>query len=165
MLEIHPQLLLYQGAIFIVFVFLMWKFVYKNLVKMVEERRNKIENTMLEADKKKSEAEALKLGYETRLTEINTKAEDIRHRTEQEAWQKHNEIIDVARSEASTIVERGRQQSTAEREQVMLAAKSDILDISIGLAKKALDKAYDQDIEEKLISELSEEIKKTEWKK
>jgi F-type H+-transporting ATPase subunit b len=165
MLEIHPQLLLYQGAIFIIFVFLMWKFVYKSLVKMVEERRNKIENTMLEADKKKSEAEVLKHGYETKLTEINTKAEDIRRRSEAEAWQKHNEIVDAARSEASTIVERGRQQSTAEHEQVMLEAKSDILDISIELAKKALDKAFDQQVEEKLISELSEEIKKTEWKK
>ncbi len=165
MLEIHPQLLLYQGAIFIIFVFLMWKFVYKNLVKMVEDRRNKIENTMLEADKKKSEAEELKLGYEAKLTEINVKAEDVRRRTEAEAWQKHNEIVDTARTEATQIIGRSRQQSAAEREQAMLAAKGELLDISIELAKKALAKATTPQTEEKLIQELTEELKKTEWKK
>jgi F-type H+-transporting ATPase subunit b len=165
MLEIHPQLLLYQGAIFIIFAFLMWKFVYKSLVKMVEDRRNKIENTINEADIKHKEAEELKLGYESKLTEINTKAEEVRRRTEQEAWQKHNEIVDVARAEATQIVERSRQQSATEREQAMLAAKGELLDISIELAKKALAKATTPQIEEKLIQELTEELKKTEWKK
>ncbi len=165
MLEIHPRLLLYQGAIFIIFVFLMWKFVYKSLVKMVEDRRKKIENSIQEADKNKVDAEKIKLGYEAKMSEINTQADNIKRQSEQEAWQKHKEIVDAARTEASTIVERGRQQGVAEREAAMLAAKGDILDISVELAKKALDKATDEKVEEKLISELSEEIKKTEWKK
>jgi hypothetical protein len=47
----------------------------------------------------------------------------------------------------------------------MLAAKGELLDISIELAKKALAKATTPQIEEKLIQELTEELKKTEWKK
>jgi F-type H+-transporting ATPase subunit b len=165
MLEIHPQLLLYQGAIFLIFVFLMWKFVYKSLVKMVEERRRKIENTILEAEKKKSEADEIKLGYESKMTEVNAKADEIRRQAEAEAYQKRNEIVDTARTEATQIIERSRLQTAAEREQAMLSAKGELLDISIELAKKALDKAATPQIEEKLIQELSEEIKRTEWKK
>jgi F-type H+-transporting ATPase subunit b len=165
MLEIHPQLLLYQGIIFLVFVFLMWKFVYKNIVKMVEERRHKIETTINEAEQRSQEASQLKTDLASKITEIDTQSDEIRRKAEAEGWQKRNEIIDTARNEASQIIERGKLQTALDHEHAMHAAKDEILNISVELAKKALDKVSTPDIEEKIIEKVSEEIKSTEWKK
>jgi F-type H+-transporting ATPase subunit b len=165
MLEIHPQLLLYQGIIFLVFVFLMWKFVYKSLVKMVEDRRHRIENTINEAEQKNTEANQLKSRYENKITEIDNQADTIRQKAELEGLQKRDAIIETARTEASQIIERGKLQTITEREAAMTSAKDELLNISVEVAKKALKEITTPDIEEKLIEKVSEEIKKTEWKK
>jgi F-type H+-transporting ATPase subunit b len=161
MLEIHPRLLLYQGVIFIVFAFLMWKFVYKNLVKMVEDRRRKIENTILEAEKKRGEADALRKGYESKIDELNAQAGEVLRRAEAEGWRKHEEIVASGRQDARQMAAQNRLQCAADVEAAMLAAKAELLDIAAVLSKKALGRALTPDVEARLIEELSAEIQET----
>ena len=132
---------------------------------MVEDRRHKIENTINDAEKKREEANQLKTSYEGKITEIDSQADELRRKAEAEGFQKRNEIIDTARTEATQIIERGRIQTIADRDAAMQTAKDEILTISVELAKKALDKITTPDIEEKIIEKVSEEIKNTEWKK
>ena len=163
MLEIHPSLLLYQGAIFTIFAFLMWKFVYKNLVKMVEGRRQCIEQTILDAEKKRGEADSLRLGYESRVAELNAQSDEMIRTAEAEGFRRREEIVEQGRLEASRIAERNRLQCEADVHEAMLAAKTELLDIAESLAKQALGKASNPDVEARLIQELGQEIKKTEW--
>jgi len=132
---------------------------------MVEERRHKIETTINEAEQRSQEASQLKTDLASKITEIDTQSDEIRRKAEAEGWQKRNEIIDTARNEASQIIERGKLQTALDHEHAMHAAKDEILNISVELAKKALDKVSTPDIEEKIIEKVSEEIKSTEWKK
>jgi F-type H+-transporting ATPase subunit b len=165
MLEIHPRLLLYQGVIFLVFVFLMWKFVYQALVKMVEGRRRRVEQTILEAERKRGEAEALRMGYESRVSELSAQAEEVMRKAEADGWRKHEAIVEQGRTEAARIAERVRLQSEAEMVEAMLAAKGELLDIAGSLARKALGTAATPEVDARLIKELSAEIRNTEWKK
>jgi F-type H+-transporting ATPase subunit b len=165
MLEIHPQLLLYQGAIFLIFVFLMWKFVYRSLVKMVEDRRRRVEQTILDADKLRGEADALRSGYESKVSELNAQAEGILRSAETEAWRRREAIVEQGRIDAARVAERNRMQCRADVDEAMLAAKTELLDIAGSLAKKALSTAATPEVEAQLIRELSAEIRNTEWKK
>ena len=164
MLEIHPSLLLYQGVIFIVFAFLMWKFVYKNLVKMVEDRRRRIEESILDAERKRGEADALRLGYESRVSELTIRADEVIRQAEIEARRKHEEIVEHGRVEANRIAARSRLQCETDVADAMHAARAELLDIAGGLARKALGKAATPDVEAELVKELSAEIRSTEWK-
>jgi F-type H+-transporting ATPase subunit b len=164
MLEIHPRLLLYQGVIFLVFVFLMWRFVYRALVKMVEDRRRKVEATIVEAERKRGEAEALRMGYENRVSELSTRAEEVMRQAEADARRKHEEIVEQGRVEAGRIAARNRLQCEADVAEAMLAARAELLGISDSLARKALGKAATPEVEAELVKELSAEIRSTEWK-
>jgi F-type H+-transporting ATPase subunit b len=164
MLEIHPTLLLYQGVIFVAFAFLMWKFVYKNLVRMVEDRRRRIEENILDAERKRGEADALRLGLESRVSELNVRADQIVRDAEIEGMRRRDEILERARTEAARLAERSRLQCESELAEAMLAARTELLDIAGGLASRALGRAATPEVEERLIRELSEEIRKTEWR-
>jgi F-type H+-transporting ATPase subunit b len=163
MLEIHPQLLLYQGVIFLVFVFLMWKFVYKNLMKMVEDRRQRIENTIMETERKRGEAEALRVGYETRIADIRAQADEAVRKAEAEGWRRHEEIVEAGRTEARRLGEQAQRRTEAEIEEAFLAAKGELVGIASDLARKALGKSATPDMDARLVRELSEELK--EWKR
>lgn len=164
MLEIHPQLLLYQGAIFLIFVFLMWKFVYRSLVKMVEDRRRRVEQTILDAEKARGEAEALRMGYESRVSEMSARRDEVIRQAEAEARRKHDEIVEQGRQEASRVAARNRLQCEADLAEAMHAARVELLDISGSLARKALGRAATPEVEAALVKELSAEIRATEWK-
>jgi F-type H+-transporting ATPase subunit b len=164
MLEIHPQLLLYQGAIFLIFVFLMWKFVYRSLVKMVEDRRRRVEQIIVDAEKARGEAEALRMGYESRVSELSARSGEVMRQAEGEARRKHDEIVDQGRQEAGRVAARNRLQCEADVTEAMHAARAELLDIAGSLARKALGKAATPDVEAELVRELSAEIRATEWK-
>jgi F-type H+-transporting ATPase subunit b len=164
MLEIHPLLLLYQGAIFIIFAFLMWKFVYKSLVKMVEDRRRRIEQTILDAEKKQGEADALRLGYEGKVAELNARADDIIRKAEAEAYRRRDDIVEQARTEAAKIAERNRVQCETDVEEAMLSAKSELLDIAGSMARRALSRAATPEVDARLVEELNQELRQTAWK-
>jgi len=163
MLEIHPQLLLYQGIIFLIFVFLMWKFVYKSLVKMVEDRRKRIEDTILETERKRGEADALRVGYESRIAGISSQAEEVIRKAEAEGWRKYEEIVETGRAEARRLAEQSRRQTEAEIEEAFLAAKGELVGIASDLARKALGKSAGPELDARLVAELGEEMR--EWKR
>jgi F-type H+-transporting ATPase subunit b len=164
MLEIHPRLLLYQGVIFLVFVFLMWRFVYRALVKLVEDRRRRVEQTIVDAEKARGEAEALRMGYESRVSELSARRDEVLRQAEADARRKHDEIVEQGRVEAGRIAARNRLQCESDVAEAMHAARAELLDISGSLARKALGKAATPEVEAELVKELSAEIRSTEWK-
>ena len=164
MLEIHPRLLLYQGAIFLIFVFLMWKFVYRSLVKMIEDRRRRVEQTIVDAEKARGEAEALRTGYESRVSELSARRDEVIRQAEAEARRKHEEIVEQGRLEAGRIAARNRLQCEADLTEAMHAARAELFDVAGTMARKALGKAATPEVEAELVKELSAEIRATEWK-
>jgi F-type H+-transporting ATPase subunit b len=164
MLEIHPLLLLYQGVIFIVFAFLMWKFVYKSLVKMVEDRRRRIEENIQEAERKRSEAEALRTGFEVRVAELDHQADEIVRKAEAEGQRRLEELVQTGRAEAAKVAENTRRQAELDIEQTFVAAKGELAGLAADLARKALGKTISPEVDEKLIADLSQELGNQEWK-
>ena len=91
-LGIEPKLLIAQGVNFAILLFVLTKFVYKPLMKMVEERRAKIElgvkgGEMAEGIIKKAEEE--KIGI---IKEADTKAVGIISQAEKNAQSRAQEI-------------------------------------------------------------------------
>lgn len=164
MLEIHPQLLLYQGAIFLIFVFLMWRFVYRKIVKAVEDRRQRIEDAILEAERQRGEAEALRLGYEGRLNELNAQAAEILRKAENQGWQKYDEIMAAARAEAARFTEQQRRLTRREIEETVLAARDQVVELAAAMARKALGRAVNPELDQRLIQELTRELEHQQWK-
>lgn len=157
-LGIDPKLLLAQGVNFLILLFVLTKFVYKPLMKMVEERRRKIElgvkgGEMAEEVIKKAEEE--KAGI---IKEADTHAVAIISEAEKNAQKKAQEIALQADKksqgilhEAMLIAERKEKE---EMEKVSAEARK--------LVKEAIIKTVKlkpEQVDEKLIEEAVKSIK------
>lgn len=97
-----------QLILFISVYTVLSKFAFKPIIAMLEERRKRIEEGMLNADKiKKQLAEA-----ETRYTEVLSKANA-----------EAQKLIDEARASAGTLSDRKVQQAISEAEQIIAKAR------------------------------------------
>ena len=102
------KLFLSQVISFCIVAFLLRRFAYKPIVAVLEERRRKIEEGQLNAEKiRKQLAEA-----ETRYQEIVSKANADGQR-----------MIDEARDSAAHLSERKQQEAIASAEQIVAKAK------------------------------------------
>ena len=97
-----------QVILFIIVFVILSKFAFGPIIAMLEERRKRIEEGMLNADKIKQQLADAEKHYQEILTKGNADAQ---------------KLIDEARSSSATIAERRQQQAIAEAEQIIAKAK------------------------------------------
>lgn len=103
----NPGLFLSQVVSFVIVAFLLRRFAYKPILAVLEERRQRIADGLLNADKIKQElAEA-----EKRYAEILAKANE-----------QAQKMIDEARESSAHLAERKQQEAIAAAEQIMAKA-------------------------------------------
>lgn len=108
---IQPTLLIAQIVNFLIILFVLKKFFYKPIIKVLEDRKKRIEESLANADL-----------IEQRLTETDEKITQIL----EEARNKAQEIITNARSESERIMEQAQNESKKTLEETLLAAKEQI---------------------------------------
>ena len=157
-LGIDPKLLLAQGVNFLILLFVLTRFVYKPLMKMVEERRKKIElgvkgGEMAEEIIKKAEEE--KAGI---IKDADIDAVTIISEAEKNAQKKGQEIALQADKKAQSILREAmliaERKEKEEMERVSTEAKR--------LVKEAIIKTVQlkpEQVDEKLIEEAVKSIK------
>jgi F-type H+-transporting ATPase subunit b len=163
MLEIHPKLLLYQGIVFVIFALLMWRFVYRKLVQIAEDRRRRVEEMVEYAEKQRRAADEFRQRYERRHAEFEERTAQVVQQAEEDGLRVREQIIGDARSEAAAIVERGRRQAEADRRQAVLTARQDIVDLAAGVARRALSRAVTPEVDRKLVADVAEELSSIQW--
>lgn len=98
-----------QLILFIIVYTVLSKFAFKPIITMLEERRKRIEEGMLNAEKIKQQL----VESEARYAEILTKANNDAQK-----------LIDEARASSAVIAERKQQQAIADAEQIIAKARA-----------------------------------------
>ena len=106
----NPQLFFSQVISFIIVAFLLRRFAYKPVLAILEERRQRIAEGLLNADKIKQQlAEA-----EQRHAEVLAKANE-----------QAQKMIDEARESAAHVADRKEQEAIAAAEQILTKAREE----------------------------------------
>src|SRR5213079_1116053 len=102
------KLFLSQVISFCIVAFLLQRFAYKPIVAVLEDRRQKIEEGMLNAEKIRKELAEAEKRYQEILAKANADAQ---------------RMIDEARESAAHLSERKQQEATGAAEQIIAKAK------------------------------------------
>jgi F-type H+-transporting ATPase subunit b len=104
----NPWLFLSQVISFIIVALLLRRFAYKPILAVLEERRRKIEEGQLNAEKIKKELAEAEKRYAEILAKANADAQ---------------KMIDEARESSAHLAERKQQEAIAAAEQIMAKAR------------------------------------------
>src|ERR1700688_3828295 len=103
----NPWLFLSQVISFVIVAFLLRRFAYKPILAVLEERRRRIEEGLLNADKIKKELAEAEKRYAEILGKANADAQ---------------KMIDEARESSAHLAERKQQEAVAAAEQIIAKA-------------------------------------------
>ena len=118
--------------------FLMKKFLFKPVKKMIDDRQKEIDDQYADAEQSKADAAALKEQYETRLSEANAEKEAILKDAYRKAQLRDEEMLRQAQEQAAATLRRADEQIALEKKRAMNDIKDEVSVMAVDIASAVL---------------------------
>ena len=153
-LGINLKIFLAQLVNFLVVLWVLRKWAYTPIIKILEGRSKKIAKSMKDAEKIEKRLLDLENERKTILSQARDQAVKMAEETKNEVDQRREEMIKKAKDDVIAIVNSGKKQLQLEKELMLREAKKEMIEVSILAAKKILEK----NIDEKSAKVLADEV-------
>jgi F-type H+-transporting ATPase subunit b len=138
---------------FAVLFILLKIFLYKPILKMLDERAKKTQEGMELAEATKKEYEQAKAEVQRQIEKGRQEAQAIITQATQVGEKLKGESREEAAKQAQTIIDRTRAELATERDQLVGRLRKEFVDISIAAAEKVIKETLDKEKHKKLIEE------------
>ncbi|MEI6870913.1 MAG: F0F1 ATP synthase subunit B [Verrucomicrobiota bacterium] len=136
----------------------LYKFAYGPILKVLEERRQKIELTYREA----AEIKVQVADAERRASDIVSQASSGAHKIVEEAkssaMEFHEKQMQIAKQEAADLIEKARDAMRREHDQMLLELKAEVARLVVETTAKVIGRVLTPQDQERLIQEASREL-------
>ncbi|MHB1450442.1 MAG: F0F1 ATP synthase subunit B [Coriobacteriia bacterium] len=143
---------------FVVLFFVMAKVAFPPVTKMLDERANKIRESLEKAEEIRVEAERLLEEYKVRMAEARTEATQVIEQGRKVAESMKAEILAKAREEAEAEKAKAVAAIKAEKESAMAELRGEVADLSVAVAGKILGSSLTKADHEALIDKYLAEV-------
>ena len=130
---------------FAILAYVLMKYVWPRMEATFEARRDAIEGGIKRAEEAQEEAKRLLTDYRAQLAEARTEAAQIRDNARAEGQRIIEEMRTTAQEESARIVQRGEEQLTVQRQQVVRQLRGDIGTLATTLAERVVGESLADD--------------------
>jgi F-type H+-transporting ATPase subunit b len=157
-MHIEYQQLLTHAVGFLIAFFILKKYAWKPILKLLDDRRQKIADEFSGIEAKKQEAEALLLEYETRLKKIEEEARARLNESVAEGQKIAAEIKADAQQEARGIISRAKSELERDVQKARAQLKQDLVGMTLNATERLLRERVDEKANRKLIERFLDEV-------
>lgn len=154
------KLIIAQLVNFLIVALVLWYFALKPLIKVMQDRTTKIENSLAQAKEIETNLAKANLDRQQMLNQTQKEAEDIINKAKTLAESKKKEMVSLAKQEVEKVVADGKIQINEEKEKMMVDLKNEVADLVVLATEKLLQKKVDTKQDKELINQALLEINK-----
>ena len=147
-----------QVLAFLLLVWLLSKYAWKPLMKMMEQRRTSNEARLAHAQEERQQAEKIKKEYQEEMRQARHEAQEVIARATKISEERAVEILALAREEAEKVKKSALVDIERERDRAILEVKAQVADLSVAVAEKIIRQKLDLPNQEKLIEQFIQEV-------
>ena len=162
LVRLDPGLFIWTILTFVLLSIILAKFAWKPLLAMLEERNKSIEDSLLSAEKARKELENINQESEVILSKAKTEAQSIISDAKSAAENLKEDIVSKAKIEADRQIKKAKSQINVEKDKAMREIRSEVVNLSIDVAKKVIKKNISKEDNIGLIKESLSDIKNYE---
>ena len=146
-----------------IFYFIIKKFLFVPVTNFMEKRKQGIENSIIEAEKKLKEADEYKQAYLEKLNNAEIESRQIIDKAVSNANLKADSLIKEAKSEVAAIKNKAEKDIELERHKALNEVKNEISSIAILAASKIIESEIDEKKNSQLVDKFIEEVGDLKW--
>jgi F-type H+-transporting ATPase subunit b len=157
-LGLNWELFIAQLINFAVILFILWKWVFTPVAKKLQERTDRIEKAMSDANTTEKEKQEFAKWKEQEMVKVRTQATAIVTEAETQGVKAKDAIMAQAKVEQQKMVEDGKKQIEQEKNQQLQAAKGELADMITNATEKIIRQKLDKTKDQELIKEVLKSI-------
>lgn len=142
----------------IVLYFVLKIFLFKPVMKMIEDRQKEIDLIYASADQAKSAADALQAEYQQKLSVATETGDRIVKEAMARGQSREEEIIRQANAEAAAIMDKAAADLAQEKKKAINDAKDEISGMAMAIAEKVVGRELKETDQNKLFDEFINEL-------
>lgn len=132
--------LIFQVVGFFILLFILNRFLYTPVLKILKEREERISGTLKKAADSEKEVEEGLVSYDKKIKEAAVRGNEERAKIRQEAVDKEKEVLEAARIAAAKEISAMRKELEASKASALSALKEESKAISKNIAEKILER-------------------------
>ena len=134
------------------------KFLLKPIKQVIADRKAKADREIADAQKLRTEAEAMKAEYEQNLHNARTEANQIVAAAQKTATARSEEIVGEARAQAAALKQKAEADIAQERKKAVNEVKDEIGGIAMEIASKVVEREISEKDHKDLIDEFIKNV-------
>ncbi len=143
---------------FFALLFIMAKFAWPAVTKMLDERARQIKHNLDQAERQRREMEQLRADYEQRLANIEVEAREKIQAAVRDAQQARDDRLNEARAQAEQMIARGAEEVEREKEKALIEIRDKVADLATLAAGQIIGRTVDAQVHRQLIDEVIDSI-------
>jgi len=157
---VQPEwgLIFWTIVTFLVLLFILKKLAWKPILDMLEERENKIRDSLDEAEKARDEARVLLDKNNQMLREARDTSAQIIEKSKEQAVAAGREIQAKTQEESERLLERAREEINREKKVAMNALRKETVDLGLSMAEKLIHGSINTELHKKLIDHCVQDL-------
>ena len=134
------------------------KFLLKPIKQVIADRKAKADSEIADAQKLRTEAEAMKAEYEQNLQNARTEANQIVAAAQKTATARSEELLGEARAQAAALKQKAEADIAQERKKAVNEVKDEIGGIAMEIASKVVEREINEKDHKDLIDEFIKNV-------
>ena len=134
------------------------KLLFVPVHNMIESRQKEIDGIYAEADKAKSDAQAMRIEYEEKLSDARATSERMVKEATARGQKREEEIVRQANAEAAHILDKAAVDAAMEKKKAINDAKDEIAEMAMAIAGKVVAREINAQDQAALVDHFIDEL-------
>ena len=153
LIQVTPGLMIWTIVAFFITFFVLKRYAFGPIQKMIDERREQIRRSIEEADNARAEARRLLEEHRALMTEARGEAEQILAEARKTRESMEQRMREETESERQRRLEETRREIAAETARALEQIRSEVADLTLEATSIVVGKKLDSDRDRELISQ------------
>ncbi|HMJ01120.1 MAG TPA: F0F1 ATP synthase subunit B [Gaiellaceae bacterium] len=158
LIQVTPGLMIWTVVCFLITFFVLKRYAFGAIQKIIDERRQRIRDALDEADKARAEARQMLEEHRALMAEARGKAEEILTHARQVAESQKKRMRDELEADRKRRLEETTKQVEAETQRALEAIRAEVAELTVLATQKVTGKVLDQADHKRLIEEAVREL-------
>ncbi len=158
LVSLAPWDFIFQLGNLLILTLLVKKFLFKPVQKILNERQEKANALIADAQKAKQQAQTAQQEYEARLENAKEEAAQLLAQANQTAALRSEETLNAARAQAAQMKQKATAEIEQQRKKALNEVKDEIGGMAMAIASKVVEREINETDHQQLIDEFIEKV-------
>jgi F-type H+-transporting ATPase subunit b len=158
LIQVTPGLMIWTLVCFLITFFVLKRYAFGAIQKIIDERRQRIREALNEADKARAEARKMLEEHRAMMAEARGKAEEILANAREVAESQKKRMRDELESDRKRRIEETTKQIEAETQRALEAIRAEVAELTVIATRKVTGKVLDAADHKRLIEDAVREL-------